>query len=879
MSGSPKNIKLLVGALRDLHGRVLLSNERLFLESRQVFEKLQSLKLAKTSDLDPSHIEKTIKILEALPDEITEIDIEELGKESRELESKALNEKELDQLLDDYKKSESENEKGKIEEKIKKSGNRENVDIFIETQKEIAKENQKTEARDKIIDSRGETKKTVRELVEDYKKAGLEKRNEIEKEIFFKTGEKNAEKYIQKSEATVSRNVEELKNFNLDLKERVVQDLIKVSENQPEAVVKIIEKASLKEEFDKRKLKGEIKKNVKDPEKAERIIQKIEEIRAEIKTENKAEEIAQNAFEKLIKEDVPTNQIVQREIKEAILESWKEGDGVKIPDQLTGKGHGEIIAKEVVVAAEKFKNENLDTVVNYRAGELGKNLATELRRNGINDENLIDDFVDVTNKLTNNYETAREEVNRSEVADFIQSKNENIGAGEIERSIDEATFMAKNVVMAPKKFNKLIGKYNLIREKVGADKLPKLKEVRVLEKMSGIFKNSPRMLRLMNGAQRAVGFLEKVNAFPGTLLAKLGVQDVGLKVLGKIGGQAAVEFVKQASLVIAKEGTLQGIKSITLGIVGKGAVAAGGGATTGALASAVAAFQALPVVGQIVLVVVAAVVLLKSVIDGVKGVVGKITGMDMNGVKKFITNTLGLGKLAGGVGQFVVDAGTFLVGIPALIATMAIGAIVTPVVIFFFLGAFVYTMFQHNLVSSIVPPRDTGGGGAEITPLPWPSGAPVPEGCPNRMPSAGYFTQGPFAQGCSHQNMSVPAVDIGAGNGTPIVATHPGIAVQGYDNIYGYYIDVHGSCEGRPFYTKYAHMPAGGYKVANNATVAAGQQIGVIDDTGSSTGPHLHYHIVGLDSNRFGQYLGLSQEQTQQLWGCCGIEWNGKACP
>jgi len=145
-------------------------------------------------------------------------------------------------------------------------------------------------------------------------------------------------------------------------------------------------------------------------------------------------------------------------------------------------------------------------------------------------------------------------------------------------------------------------------------------------------------------------------------------------------------------------------------------------------------------------------------------------------------------------------------------------------------------------------------------------------------PTSGYFTQGPFAQGCSHAQMSSPAVDIGAGEGTPIVATHPGIAVLGYDTIYGYYIDVHGNCDGREFYTRYAHMPSGGFKVGNNAKVVAGQQIGVVDNTGSSTGNHLHYHIVGLETSKFGQYLGLSPEQTQQIWGCCGPPWNNKAC-
>lgn len=176
---------------------------------------------------------------------------------------------------------------------------------------------------------------------------------------------------------------------------------------------------------------------------------------------------------------------------------------------------------------------------------------------------------------------------------------------------------------------------------------------------------------------------------------------------------------------------------------------------------------------------------------------------------------------------------------------------------------------------------DGGNGNNDGTPPnfePWDPSIPVPEGCPNMIPAAGGFTQGPFAEKCSHQSMSVPAIDIGSPVGTPIYATHPGVASLNYDSIYGYYIDVHGKCDGKDFYTRYAHMPADGYRVKNNSTVKAGQQIGVVDDTGSSSGNHLHYHISGLDKNKFGQYLKLSVEQTKQLWGCCGT-WNGKMCP
>lgn len=173
----------------------------------------------------------------------------------------------------------------------------------------------------------------------------------------------------------------------------------------------------------------------------------------------------------------------------------------------------------------------------------------------------------------------------------------------------------------------------------------------------------------------------------------------------------------------------------------------------------------------------------------------------------------------------------------------------------------------------------TNNGGMVPNFEPWNIGTSVPEGCPEGLPMhTGVFTQGPFAPGCSHQSMSTPALDIGVGAGTEIRATHDGVVSQHFDNIYGYYVDLHGTCGGKDFYTRYAHMPEGGYRTDNKVTVKKGDVIGVVDTTGSSTGNHLHFHIYNLETNKFGQYLGLSVQDTEKLWACCNGE-NGKYCP
>ena len=1008
-----------------------------------------------------------------------ETEIENILKDSEEFvkPESSLDKMTLDELVADYEKAQ-ESRQTQIQKEIYKRTGKENVKQFIESQRKIAEQ----------------TPKTTPNEAEEYKKATGEEKAEIKENLYNKSGVEDTEQYVQKIEEVLKDNSSDFEKLSPKLRNEIAEELAVNRIIEEEETAKIVEKIVFEREVSSEKIEKSLK-SVKDSNKIERLARKVEEIRAEIKVKSKAEEIAQKTLSNFKEREIPVEERSMVELEENILRAWKEGDRLKIPHSF-GEKSNDIAVIEAIKATDKFKEENIVTVVNYRANELGREIGFELRKNGVKDESLIREYIDTTNQLNNNPETARIETNRSETADFIESKRKDFGAGQIERSIDEARFMAKNVVMAPKKFNKIISRYNKIRNKIGADKLPKIKEIRVTEKMTSLFKNSPQMVKMMNGAQRMVGFINKVNAIPGNFLTRIGVEKVGMNVLGRIGGQASVEFVKNASLVIAEQGTFQGIRSIATALFTKGAVttAAGGGAAagSGALAGAVAAFQAIPVVGQIVLVVVAGIMILKPVVGAGKKLLGKVFHVNPEGVKNFISDSLGLGKIAGSVGQFVFDIGALLIGIPTVLAAINFTAIIAPVVIFFFLGTFLYSMLQQNLVSSIVPPAATGGGncvlkstadnegmincdqnapandypginkanfvrvantwhegknyseecyndtvnralcaginpayalwawvhesgasnysinevedfgihgqasappknysaqisyflklnpgqacpnldywlsfatnyltggcdpdavvargqtgrtylkemqetwswissepmpsgikisaggqncgsvnnGSEDEPIvreytdekgqvwicyggqgnnegeipdfePWDPNVPVPEGCPSGRPTNGYFTQGPFAISCSHENMSVPAVDFGAGDGTAIVATHPGVAVQNYDSIYGYYIDVHGKCDGVDFYTRYAHMPANGFRVENNSQVSAGQQIGVVDNTGSSTGSHLHYHISGLDKNKFGQYLGLTLSETQQLWGCCG-SWNGKACP
>jgi len=83
-------------------------------------------------------------------------------------------------------------------------------------------------------------------------------------------------------------------------------------------------------------------------------------------------------------------------------------------------------------------------------------------------------------------------------------------------------------------------------------------------------------------------------------------------------------------------------------------------------------------------------------------------------------------------------------------------------------------------------------------------------------------------------------VDLSAPSGTPIVATRSGtVTTATYSSSAGYYVTLD---HGDGFSSKYLHMTH--YIVGVGDTVTAGQVIGYVGSTGTSTGPHLHFSIL-----------------------------------
>ena len=83
-------------------------------------------------------------------------------------------------------------------------------------------------------------------------------------------------------------------------------------------------------------------------------------------------------------------------------------------------------------------------------------------------------------------------------------------------------------------------------------------------------------------------------------------------------------------------------------------------------------------------------------------------------------------------------------------------------------------------------------------------------------------------------------VDLAAASGTPIVATRSGVVTEAtYSWSGGYYVTVDHQ-DG--FSSKYLHMTH--YIVSPGQAVSAGQVIGYVGSTGTSTGAHLHFAVL-----------------------------------
>lgn len=104
---------------------------------------------------------------------------------------------------------------------------------------------------------------------------------------------------------------------------------------------------------------------------------------------------------------------------------------------------------------------------------------------------------------------------------------------------------------------------------------------------------------------------------------------------------------------------------------------------------------------------------------------------------------------------------------------------------------------------------------------------------------------GPRNAPCAACSSMHQGADITPGAGTPIGAVAAGtVRVSGTHPEYGQYVIIDHQINGQTISTLYAHMIFGSSPLRVGQTVAVGQLVGLVGNTGASTGAHLHLQVM-----------------------------------
>lgn len=125
----------------------------------------------------------------------------------------------------------------------------------------------------------------------------------------------------------------------------------------------------------------------------------------------------------------------------------------------------------------------------------------------------------------------------------------------------------------------------------------------------------------------------------------------------------------------------------------------------------------------------------------------------------------------------------------------------------------------------------TSGSG----PVRWPFPYAVPV-------SSGFGERAAPCRGCSSDHKGL---DLTPGSGTPIYAIADGVVTtQAESGGFGNHVFIEHTINGQKVETRYAHMGWGTSPLRPGDTIAVGEFVGLVGNTGQSTGPHLHLEVL-----------------------------------
>jgi murein DD-endopeptidase MepM/ murein hydrolase activator NlpD len=114
------------------------------------------------------------------------------------------------------------------------------------------------------------------------------------------------------------------------------------------------------------------------------------------------------------------------------------------------------------------------------------------------------------------------------------------------------------------------------------------------------------------------------------------------------------------------------------------------------------------------------------------------------------------------------------------------------------------------------------------------------------VPSSTTISSGFGIRHCRGCSVDHKGIDLVPGNGYPIQAVADGVVteVASSDSGLGVHVIIQHLVDGQVVSSLYGHMQFGSMGLHVGDTVKRGQQLGLVGDTGHSTGPHLHFGIL-----------------------------------
>ncbi|AYF98669.1 M23 family metallopeptidase [Protaetiibacter intestinalis] len=132
---------------------------------------------------------------------------------------------------------------------------------------------------------------------------------------------------------------------------------------------------------------------------------------------------------------------------------------------------------------------------------------------------------------------------------------------------------------------------------------------------------------------------------------------------------------------------------------------------------------------------------------------------------------------------------------------------------------------------------------------------------PSSTVTAGFGHRSAPCVGCSTNHSGV---DWTPGYGTPVHAIADGVVVARSMSDWGSYVVMQHDIDGQTVYSGYAHLVSGS-NVPVGTVVSRGDVIGLIGNTGPTSGTHLHFSII-VDENTFVDPLAWLRTHVTEAW-------------